>query len=271
MIQYRFVHHAMACEWELRLDCDDADEAEYAARASFDEIDRLELELSRFIESSDIARLSDLSNGDSRILGSEAFDCLQRAQELFALTDGAFDVSLGGGLDALQLDPATRTVTQTKNAKLSIDLGGIGKGYTIDAVVEQLAEWDIDAALITSGQSTVRALGSARTISVRDPRDHDDVLARMTLCDRTFSGSGTLLHGQHIVDPRTQRAATGPIGAWALADNSADSDALSTTFMIVDPHRIPAICSAVRGAAALWLTDDGTLHTHGDIPWAVDA
>ena len=81
----------------------------------------------------------------------------------------------------------------------------------------------------------------------------------------SFSGSGTRLHGQHIIDPRTGEPAGGPIGAWAFAPDSATSDALSTTFMIVTSSEIRSLCDRVDGAGAVWLTPAGELQSCGAI------
>jgi len=253
----------MACQWQLGLVCDDPGEADHASHAAFEEIDRLELELSRFVESSDIARIADLEPGGSLLLGDDAFTCLEQAVTMFEITRGVFDVSLATGLERVRLDRREHRVTV--DAPVSIDLGGIGKGYTVDAALRQLDDWDLASGWITCGQSTVRAFGGPHPVAIRDPNDPDAILATLQLDDRAFSGSGTRLHGQHIIDPRTGEPAGGPIGAWAFAPDSATSDALSTTFMIVTSSEIRSLCDRVDGAGAVWLTPAGELQSCGAI------
>lgn len=273
----RFSHDAMACTWEIHILAQPRDYAEQAARAAFDEIERLELELSRFVEHSDVSRINALRAGERVCVGIDTFNCLQMAARLHADTKGAFDVSIGAllegaanetaplGMSHLALDAKTRNVSVDVDG-LIVDLGGIGKGYAVDRAVELLREWSIEAALIHSGQSTIYALGSPPgekgwTVAIRDPRDHARKLARISLCDRALSGSGTVLHGRHIIDPRTARPAACPLGSWACAPSAALSDALSTTFSVFTADEAEAYCREhpnVAGAHAT-VTDEATV------------
>ena len=47
------------------------------------------------------------------------------------------------GLHLLQIDENEHTVT-VHASPLHVDLGGIGKGYAIDKLVELLRDWEID-------------------------------------------------------------------------------------------------------------------------------
>ena len=95
----RFSHEAMATTYELlivhstkgRLMAEDEHYAGQAAVAAFDEVDRLERELSRYIENSDIARINNLPANQPLQLGLDTFECLKIAQRLYAQTNGAFD------------------------------------------------------------------------------------------------------------------------------------------------------------------------------------
>ena len=248
----------MACTWEIHILGGEAAYAEQAAGAAFEEIDRLEQELSRFVEHSDISRINALRAGESTCVGIEASDCLRMAAQLHAETGGAFDVSIGAllegaadatspfGMSHLALDAKTRNVTVDIDG-LIIDLGGLGKGYAVDQAVAILREWSIEAALVHSGQSTIYALGPPPgepgwTIAIRDPSDHARTLARVSLRDRALSGSGTALHGQHIIDPRTAGPGACPLGSWAVAPAAALSDALSTTFSVFTADEVEIYC-----------------------------
>jgi thiamine biosynthesis lipoprotein len=273
----RFTHDAMACTWELFILREVPSYAAQAARAAFEEVDRLERELSRFIPTSDIARVNALRAGQSLRVGADAFACLELAQQVHEETNGAFDVTVGAlvrpsempdspatalpvGMHLLILERVARTVTVQAEG-LMIDLGAIGKGYAIDQVVALLRDWGVTTALVHSGQSTVYALGSPPgqpgwRVSLRDPLDHSGALAGLYLRDRALSGSGTLLHGEHIIDPRTRSAARGPLGAWALASSAAISDAVSTALMVLPADDLVASrCPAAAGK--LWIGVEG--------------
>ncbi|MBN2445196.1 MAG: FAD:protein FMN transferase [Phycisphaerae bacterium] len=238
----RFTHRAMACEWGLFIHGQLADYADQVARAVFAEIDRVEQELSRFIPSSDIARLNALPGGRPLKIGIEAFECLELAEQVRSDTGGAFDITFASpsapsNPPRLKLNRSTHTVTKSADT-VQLDLGGIGKGYAIDQTMQLLAEWGVDCGLVHSGQSTLRAIGSPDqsqgwSIALRDPRDHTRTPRCVDLSGGALSGSGALLHGQHIIDPRTGQPAAGPLGTWSMAPSSALADALSTAFMVL--------------------------------------
>jgi len=69
----RFCHEAMATTFEVIIVYDDDRYARQAAAAAFDEVDRLEGELSRFIENSDITRINNLPANEPLRLGLDAF------------------------------------------------------------------------------------------------------------------------------------------------------------------------------------------------------
>ena len=278
----RFAHDAMACTFELYLIEEDAKYAWQAAEAAFAEADRLEQELSRFVATSDIARVNALTAGEETCVGIEAFECLQLAERLFVETGGAFDVTFGSQVAAahpgaahdaqtdagaagepprrptmhrLEFDPQRRCVGLRAGA-IRIDLGGIGKGYAIDQMVTILRDWSIAAGLIHAGQSSVYALGSPPQaagwrVALRDPVAHEQTLGSVHLKDAALSGSGRLLHGEHIVDPATGRPVGGVSGAWARAGSAAVSDALATAFMVMSPEQVERYCRQHADVAAI--------------------
>src|SRR5512138_1594983 len=90
-----FSHEAMASIFSMTLVHPDGRYAHQAALAAFAEIDRLERELSRFIENSDIARINHARVGWPVTLGLDSYACLQQARQAWEDTGGAFDVTIG--------------------------------------------------------------------------------------------------------------------------------------------------------------------------------
>ncbi len=241
---HRFTHDAMACRWGIWIVGEDRDYAGQAADAAFQEVDRLEAELSRFVQHSDIARINALEPGQSLRIGVDAFECLQLAAEVHAQTHGAFDVTYRADF---------------------VDLGGIGKGYAIDRAVSILRDWGVESALVHSGQSTLFAVGAppdsdAWTVSIRDPNDHASTLGTVRLRDRALSGSGALLHGRHIIDPRTGAVPEAAAGAWSVAPSAALADALSTAFMVLSEGEMEEYSRQHPNVGALlYLPDSDTV------------
>ncbi|MHC4574723.1 MAG: FAD:protein FMN transferase [Planctomycetota bacterium] len=269
---HSFSHEAMATTFQIVILNEDARYARQAARAAFDEIDRLEAEFSRFVENSDIARINNLAANQSVSVGLETFECLKTAAEVYAKTGGAFDITVGSlwhcwlnedktprtpsedqlnlarqrtGMHLLRLDEDEHTV-QLLADSVQADLGGIGKGYAIDKMADLLREWGIDTAVLHGGYSSVLALAAPPgtkgwPVTLTNPADMKQTLACLYLQDRAFGGSG-LQQGRHIIDPRSARPAAGRIAAWASATDAATADALSTAFMVMTPDEVSHYC-----------------------------
>lgn len=268
----RYSHEAMATTFEVIIVHEDGRYARQAAAAAFSELDRLEGELSRFIENSDISRLNNLPANHPLLLGLAAFECLQLSAGLYGETSGAFDITIGSllacwrgddgtsrtpseeqlnlarqltGMGLLKLDEAEHTVELLKSP-VHVDLGGIGKGYAVDRMAELLREWSIDIALVSGGYSSVLALDGPPgkkgwPLTLSNPRDRKETLVRTNLQGRALSGSG-MEKGRHIIDPRTARPVEGKLTAWSSAPDAATADALSTAFMVMSPEQIKQYC-----------------------------
>jgi thiamine biosynthesis lipoprotein len=260
---HRFTHAAMATVFEVHCVHADGRYARQAAQAAFDLVDRLEQELSRFIANSDIARVNDLAAGQSAQVSPSTMECLEIARHVYDLTGKAFDVSIGSGLEGLELVPDEFTV-HARRGGARLDLGGVGKGYAVDRVAQVLEEWEVPRALVHGGFSSVRALeapperdGWPLTLSA--PAD-GRVLARVSARQRAFSASG-VRKGDHILDPRTGRPAHGRAAAWVAvpwedgASPAAVADALSTAFMIQPEEEIADLCRTCPGLEA-WLVPE---------------
>lgn len=283
---FRFSHQAMATIYEIFIVHEDSNYAQQAAHEAFCELDRLEQDLSRFIENSDIARINKLPANQPLQLGPAAFECLQQAAHMHKETNGAFDITIGpllkcwlnrdksprlpseeeleqarqhSGFHLLQLNEDTRTIT-VQRSPVHVDLGAIGKGYAVDKLVELLRDWDIETALIHGGISSVFALGAPAglrgwPVTLSSPNKKNLTLARLHLRDQALSGSG-LQKGQHIIDPRTARPVEGNLAAWACSPNAAATDALSTAFMILSPDEVKAYCMRNQGVLAMLVTGE---------------
>ena len=153
---HRFAHEAMAAVFEVICAHDDSGYARQAAQAAFDLVDRLELEQSRFIVNSDVSRINNLARGEGTRVSPSTMECLEIARRMHTLTGRAFDISIGSGLQSLDLVP-DELVVRAQADGIRLDLGGIGKGYEVDRMADLLDEWDVPRALIHGGFSSVLA------------------------------------------------------------------------------------------------------------------
>ncbi len=276
----RFGHEAMATTFEILLPDGESPNARMAVDEAFKELDALERELSRFVRTSDVAQLNTLEPGAWLRVGRATFECLDAAAEVWWRTGGAFDVTVGPlmsfwggrdldlsdserrhlesvrervGLDKLEFDPDNSKVS-VKMARVGIDLGGVGKGYALDRMAEVLARWEVGPALVHGGQSTVLALGAPEggwRLALRDPSAPERLIARVTLREGVLAGSGILIHGRHIIDPRSGWPVAARAGSWSWAPDGARSDAWSTAFMVLEPNNIEQICDGAHDVGAI--------------------
>jgi len=283
---HRFAHQAMATTFEIIVQYEERLYAQQAAEAAFDELDRIEGELSRYIENSDVARLNNLPANQPLQLGLDTYACLDISKQMHARTNGVFDVTIGflldcwrdedkrprvpaadelafarrhTGMDLLVLDEAT-TMVALRAGPVRVDLGGVGKGYGVDRMAELLREWSVDRALIHGGFSSVLALDAPEgargwPVTLSHPQDRRRVLARLELERMAVSGSG-LEKGGHIIDPRLGRPVEGKIAAWSVTPNAGVGDAFSTAFMIMAPAEIEALCAQDSAVRALVIVRD---------------
>ena len=267
-----FRHEAMNTEWEMVIPAISGNSplAQSAAKAVFDEVDRLEEELSRFRPTSDIWRLSMLKAGESTVVDFATWDCLSLAKAVHAETNGAFDVTLAPmmrlwrhadgsprtplqaeidsvrgkmGMHLFDLDPDGLRVT-THAADMRFDLGAIGKGYALDQAMRVLEEQGITSAYISAGESSIVALGSEPGSEGGWSIDlHLNPPQTISLCGDALSCSGFTVQGAHIMDPR--RLEPVPMRderSYVLAPTAALSDALSTAFMVMSKEEVQAFC-----------------------------
>jgi thiamine biosynthesis lipoprotein len=262
----RFAHDAMACTFGFALHGDDRAYLVQAARAAAAEIDRLEALLSKFQPDSDIARINTATPDDPVHISPDTLACLQLADTLYSQTGGAFDIAFAGNAPPahtphLVCDAAQLAVTTT-HPGVTLDLGGLGKGYALDRACDLLAEWQVPAARLDAGQSTVRSLGPspddhAWQVAIRDPAQTDRALGNVRLNGRALSGSGQVLHDHHIRDPRNNTAAERWSATWALAPSAAEADALSTALMLLTSQEATQLCRAAPARSAILLSPHG--------------
>jgi thiamine biosynthesis lipoprotein len=270
---HRFRHEAMATFFEIIVSYDDPEYARQAAYAAFDELDKIEQQLSCFIENSDISQINNLTADQPLVLGPDAFDCLNLSLSIYEQTAGAFDVTVGAlykcwldgddnlcqpsqqelnaartntGSDHITLDEIEHTVTIDVDS-VQIDLGGIGKGFAVDRMADLLSEWSVDTVFIHGGSSSVLALGHPEgrkgwPVTLSHPNDRKNKLLSLDLCNVALGSSG-LQKGQHIIDPRIAEPAENILAAWSCAPDAGTADALSTAFMIMTKEQVEQYCA----------------------------
>ncbi len=289
-----FSGEAMATRWQLVLP--DRPGADAAAKAVFDRLVALDLELSEWKEGSPLSAVNRAAGVAPVEVPAELFALLERSLEIGRKTDGAFDISwaaLWGTWDfrkqppslpdaavvaakvklvdwsKIELDPGKRAVFLPE-AGMKLGLGGIGKGYALDRAAEMLeARGFHDFMIVGGGQVVARGARGDRAwrVGVRDPRGGpEDYFARVELKNASISTSadnesffeieGVRYH--HILDPRTGWPSRGLRSATVVHADATLADALSTAVMVLGRDRGLEIARAF-GADALLVDGHGAV------------
>jgi thiamine biosynthesis lipoprotein len=246
--------------------------AEEGLTAVFGEVARIEGLLSRFLPGSDIGRVNGSAGTKSEKVSRETYDVLSRAVEFSQCFPGCFDVTIAPlvslwntGKESLTqpdawsikqalafvnhqdlaLDPSEMTAG-LRHAGQSVDLGGIGKGFAGDRILEALRTFGISSAYSNLGGNVVtlgaKPDGSPWHIGIQHPRQEDGLIGSVAVVDQTVVTSGdyqrTFTDSQgkrhhHILDPRTgYPAESGLISVSIVTHQSSLADALSTTVFV---------------------------------------
>jgi thiamine biosynthesis lipoprotein len=119
-----------------------------AIDAAFAAIAEVQARLSRFEAASDIGRFNAAAAGAELLVHPHTQAVLRAARRLERATQGRFDVTLGRGAAGWQLVGAR---LRKRTAAVTIDLGGIGKGYAVDCATEALRAHGCSAGWVNAG------------------------------------------------------------------------------------------------------------------------
>ena len=281
---------AMGCTATVRACGPDAAALPAIVGEALDEIDRVERLMSHYRRDSPLSRLNrEAANGPVTVepeLLAFLAECLRWSRQ----SDGAFDVTVGPlmkawgffrdegrvpGEDELAraldvvgyrhvvLDREAGTV-RFDRPRVELDLGGIGKGYAVDRVVEVLRRRGVASALVNLGGSSVYGLGAPPgrdtwEVGIADPTAPGKTARKVKLRDRALSVSGGYerffekdgVTYAHIMDPRTGRPVQSVLSVAVLAGSATDGDALDDILFVLGPERGRSQVTRVPATEAL--------------------
>ena len=243
----KYLHKAMDTAFALTLVNEDAVLADSAAQACFDRIDALELTLTKFNDTSDVAVIRALAPGEIATVSRETVDLLVVCAEVSAATSGAFDPTVEQrNFSDLVIDVEHCRVAV--KGKVKLDFGGIGKGFALDECRKILEgeQFGLNNWLLDAGTSTVLVSGGPWPLGVGGPFKGRTRLATVEeLSSGALSGSGPEIQGAHIWDVRRRTKETRWAQSWAMAPTGAVADALTTAALSLTPKELQAAANAL--------------------------
>lgn len=288
------------CRITIQASASERFDGEAVLDAAFSKLSDVEHRISRLLPDSELSLVNAQAGVAPVAVSEDTFDIISTAFDYAKMTDGAFNPAIGPlvslwGINtesvkvpteqeiaqvlplldwrSVELDESTRSVFLPMKG-MSLDLGGIGKGYAADEVGAVLRKMGVSNALINLGGNILvigtRMDGQLWRIGLQDPADErgiyfltisltDGTIVTSGPYERFFEKDGIIYH--HILDSATGRpAATHIESVTVTGASSTVADALSTAVFVLGLDRSVALLEESPDMDAVFLMDDGTIH-----------
>jgi thiamine biosynthesis lipoprotein len=258
-------------------------------------------------EDSEISRINAAAGKQPVTVGPETMAVIQKSLWISGASEGVFDITFEAmhglwkfdedreakipdkaAIDKarklidyhhIQVDTDKRTVFLDR-AGMRMSLGGIAKGFAVDAAAAVLTTEGItDFFVQAGGDLYVRGKkpdGSAFKVGVRDPRKPCDLnqpnadcyFALLEVQDHAFSTAGDyersyLKDGKryhHIIDPRTGYPATASRSVTIWAKDAFTADAVDDAVFILGPEKGLALVESLDDCGAVIVDAKNKVH-----------
>lgn len=237
-------------------------------------------------------------------------EALQVSYQAHAVTDGAFDITVGPlrrlwkgaaqsgqypteqdiqhalkhvGMQHIWLD-GKRLHIHSDN--ISIDFGGIIKGFAVDHALEMIRQAGKTDAMVQVGGETGAMghspRGVAHTVAIPNPKKPSEILHILRDPGKGYSGSTSgnyrlpiLIEGKpyyHIFDPRSGKPCSVHVLSVSVVfpqvGRNALADALSTSGVVLEPQKFIGLVEDLGGSCLLIEQDqDGNMIQHRSQNW----
>ncbi len=271
---------------------------EVALRASFAkavaEIRRLEGLMTTWRDDSEISRINAAAGKSAVKVSPETLAVIEKSVWMSQRSEGVFDITFEAmhGLwkfdqdleesvpppaavaaarklidyRKIKIDHDARTVKLERRG-MRMSLGGIAKGYAVDAAAGVLRADGLDAFFVQAGGDLFvqgkKPDGSRFKVGVRDPRGpstgEKSYFAMLEVEDHAFSTAGDYERGfvkdgkryHHIIDPRTGYPATASRSVTIWARDAFTADAIDDAVFILGPEKGLKLVESIEGAGAV--------------------
>ena len=253
---------------------------ERAIDAAFNNVAKVHRLMSYYDPRSDVSHMNREAFPKSVIVHPWTWRVLEAAQQFARESKGTFSVTIAPILAGWRYLPRQRyraDATATwrdiflrKNCRvffrrqLTVDLGGIAKGFAVDRAVEILKRNRVMAGIVNAG-GDLRVFGSAsQLVHLRHPKQPNRAAGAVRLRERAIATSGIYFSRTKnrrrcvspILDARTGRAACELISVTVGAADCMTADALTKVVFSLRGEAAPLL--ARYSADALLLDQDGS-------------
>lgn len=288
--RHEFSKPEMGVPFRIVLYTADPAGASNAAEAAFKRIEELNALFSDYDSDTELSKLSQGSGRGAKVrVSDDMWRILHISADLFRKSEGAFDITVGPFVnlwrkarrDKQMPDPArlaearervgfqhirfyeSEQAVELLRPNMRLDLGGIAKGYAVDAAMDVLRSKGVTAALVAGsgdiafGDPPPGKKGWRIEIT---PLDAPGAPPRQfaVLRNAAISTSGDLsqrleiggVRYSHIVDPRTGVGLTDHSLVTVIGPNSVTADGLDTTVDLLGAEKGLSLVKRTKGAEA---------------------
>ncbi|MET9850384.1 FAD:protein FMN transferase [Streptomyces ossamyceticus] len=241
----RRVEHIMGFPISLLIE-DEGTTAE-AAEPAFDWLRQVDARFSPFRADSEVSRL-DRGELAPHELSPDLAEVLDLCEEYRVATGGAFDVRLPGR----GLDPCAMV-----------------KGWAVQRAADLLTERGARRLCLNAG-GDVAVTGGPWRVGVRHPERADRLCAVLEVGEGAVATSARYERGDHILDGRTGRPATGLLSLTVVAASLTEADATATAAFAMGVEGVEWAASR-EGCEVFAVSADGKVHRTPGLPVAATA
>ncbi len=245
-----------------------------------------------------IKTINDNAGGGAIRVSPELFAFLKYSKEMYYLTRGEVNIAMGAVLsiwhdyrmgeigetlpdmailsaaaehtdiEKLVLDEENLTV-ELLDPEMSLDVGAIAKGYSVERLAELLIGQGCDSYVINAG-GNIRIIGkkpdgSEWETGIKDPLNPNGIVYRFYLSDSAVATSGGYerfyeVEGKryhHIIDKETLMPAEHFASVSVITPDSSLADTLSTALFNMTLEEGRALVESLEGVRAVWVTHSG--------------
>ena len=232
----------------------------------------IEAMMSVYKESSMVSEINRDAYKKAVLITPELYTLLQDALQVSLKTEGLFDITIGALTQKTYkfghstpmlpnrntLKKATSSVSykniilENKTIRFthpntSIDLGGIGKGYCVEALKTFLQKQGVRTGIISLG-GEIATFGGTFTVGIAHPREAKLYAYFETQGSRSISTSGDYeryikdFSHNHIIDPSSGRSSSryASLSLVSSHHNATILDAYNTAMFLMDEKRLEA-------------------------------
>jgi len=211
-----------------------ADTTPAQVEAAFAAVERVHALMNFHSADSDVARINAAAHLGGVPVQPWTFDVLSQAVRISERTEGAFDVVVPG-TGARYTDIVLEADCRVRlRRKASIDLGGVAKGFAVDAAIQTLQAAGARTGSVNAG-GDLRFFGTWEgAIRVRAPAAPATAVCLPSTRHRAFATSAAYF-GSRLNDPRTGRPGGLEWSVTVAAGTCLVADALTKAVALLGP------------------------------------